>query len=59
MDRPDEKCATCVHYRAEVLFDICAHPGSQYIVDNRPSFHTIGHMRDTKCGLEARLRNSD
>lgn len=46
-----EKCKRCKFYLDDALFELCTHPSSEYKVgEDRPSHHTIAHMRTWECG---------
>lgn len=52
----DAMCRQCKHYQRTALFELCKHPSSQYWIEGRGDFHTIGHMRTIgACGNDAVL----
>lgn len=51
-------CRQCAHFRPAEVYQLCAHPKSEYSLIGEIELHTCAHMRgeDGLCGTEMRLR---
>lgn len=53
---PDAKCRGCKYLQQTAVFDLCKANQSQYSIEGKVDFHTVGHMRTRgACGESARL----
>lgn len=43
------KCRDCKHFSETVVFELCLHPSSKYVVAELEDFHTATHMRRHAC----------
>lgn len=50
-------CTTCRHLQSGMVFDLCTRPESEYRIEGKVDFHTIGHMRSArdKCTPDGAL----
>lgn len=49
-------CQRCGHYENATVFELCAHPVSEYKDANgKVQFHSVAHVRQRQCGEDARL----